>query len=61
MKALLILGVLVFVGMQKLAQFLIYLFCILLFGYGSGVLVRDLRAWNQERRARRHLRKTRAA
>ena len=53
MKFLVIGTVVLLLAMQKAAQFLIYLFCILLFGYGSLVLLRDLRTWRQERRARR--------
>ena len=53
MKFLVIGAVVLLLAMQKAAQFLIYLFCILLFGYGSLVLLRDLRTWRQERRARR--------
>ena len=52
MKFLVIGTVVLLLAMQKAAQFLIYLFCILLFGYGSFVLLRDFRAWSQERRAR---------
>jgi hypothetical protein len=53
MKCLVIGTVVLLLAMQKAAQFLIYLFCIVLFGYGSLVLLRDLRTWRQERPARR--------
>jgi hypothetical protein len=53
MKFLVIGVVVLLLAMQKAAQFLIYLFCILLFGYGSFVLLRDFRAWSHECRARR--------
>jgi hypothetical protein len=53
MKFVVIGAVVLLLAMQKAAQFLIYLFCILLCGYGSVVLLRDFRAWSQERRARR--------
>jgi hypothetical protein len=53
MKFLVIGAVVLLLAMQKAAQFLIYLFCILLFGYGSVVLLRDFRTWSHERRARR--------
>ena len=53
MKVLVIGAVVLLLAMQKAAQFLIYLFCILLFGYGSLVLLRDLRIWRQERRGHR--------
>ena len=53
MKFLVIGTVVLLLAMQKAAQFLIYLFCILLFGYGSLLLLDDVRTWRQERRARR--------
>jgi hypothetical protein len=53
MKFLVVGAVVLLLVMQKAAQFLIYFFCILLFGYGSVVLLRDFRAWSHERRARR--------
>jgi hypothetical protein len=53
MKFVVIAAAVLLLAMQKAAQFLIYLFCILLFGYGSLVLLRDLRTWRQERRGRR--------
>jgi hypothetical protein len=52
-KVVAAIAVLVFLGIQRLAQFLMYTFFVLLFGYGSVVLLRDFRAWSQERRARR--------
>jgi hypothetical protein len=53
MKFVVIGAVVLLLAMQKAAQFLIYLFCILLCGYGSVVLLRDLRIWRQERRGHR--------
>jgi uncharacterized membrane protein len=53
MKFLIIGVVVLLLAMQKAAQFLIYFFCILLFGYGSVVLLRGFRTWSHERRARR--------
>ena len=53
MKFLVIGAVVLLLAMQKAAQFLVYLFCILLFGYGSLLLLHDLRTWRQERRGHR--------
>jgi hypothetical protein len=42
MKSLVVLAIVLF-ATKKVAEFLLSFFCVLLFGYGSYVLIRDFR------------------